>query len=406
MAFGKIYGLVDNPRTFVCLMVAKANNLDLELVESVPGQVDKAIHPLGKVPAFVGANGFALTECIAIAVYLASQNEKTTLLGKTKQDYASILRWMSFTNQDVLSAIAGWFRPLLGRDAYNKKAVEESSKRALAAMDVLEAHLTANTFLVGERFTLADLFAAAIVSRGMAFVLDREWRLAHPAVTRWFETVINQPIYKAVVPETVFCEEALKNVPPKKEEKAKPTPAPKKAAAEAEEEEEKPAPKPPKHPLESLPKPSMILDDWKRKYSNEDSRTVAFPWFWEHYNPEEYSLWRVEYKYNDELKLTFMSNNLIGGFFARLEASRKYLFGTLTVYGENNNNFIRGAFLARGTEHEPAFDVAPDWESYNFTKLDPSKPEDKKYIEDEWAQDTNAVIDGKEYVWAQGKVFK
>lgn len=99
----------------------------------------------------------------------------------------------------------------------------------------------------------------------------------------------------------------------KKEEAAKPAPAPKAAAAAAApaEEEEKPAPKA-KHPLESLPKPSMILDDWKRKYSNEDTRSVAMPWFWENYNPEDYSLWKVDYKYNDELKMTFMSNNLIG----------------------------------------------------------------------------------------------
>lgn len=29
---------------------------------------------------------------------MQSQNEKTTLLGKTKQDYASILKWMSYFN--------------------------------------------------------------------------------------------------------------------------------------------------------------------------------------------------------------------------------------------------------------------------------------------------------------------
>lgn len=28
--------------------------------------------------------------------------------------------------------------------------------------------------------------------------------------------------------------------------------------------------------------------------------------------PEDYSLWRVDYKYNDELTLIFMSSNLIG----------------------------------------------------------------------------------------------
>lgn len=30
--------------------------------------------------------------------HVQSQNEKTTLLGKTKQDYASILKWLSYFN--------------------------------------------------------------------------------------------------------------------------------------------------------------------------------------------------------------------------------------------------------------------------------------------------------------------
>ena len=43
-----------------------------------------------------------------------------------------------------------------------------------------------------------------------------------------------------------------------------------------------------------------------------------------------------------------MSANLIGGFHNRLEGSRKYLFGSAGVYGENNNSKIVGAYLARG----------------------------------------------------------
>jgi elongation factor 1-gamma len=137
--------------------------------------------------------------------------------------------------------------------------------------------------------------------------------------------VCNQPTYKAIVDKPIMVEEALKNIPPKKEEhtkkqkepkpqatpKAAPKPKEKEPEDEEEEEEaEKPAPKP-KHPLEALPKPSMVMDDWKRQYSNSDTRTVALPWFWEHYKPEEYSLWRIDYKYNSELTLTFMSGNLI-----------------------------------------------------------------------------------------------
>jgi elongation factor 1-gamma len=337
---------------------------------------------------------------------VTSQNEKTTLLGKTKQDYASILRWMSFANSELGPRFGAWYRPLLGTDPYNKKAVDDASKAALGNMQVLETHLTHNTFLVGERLTLADIFAAAIVSRAFALVLDKEWRSKNVATTRWYTTVVNQPIYKAVVENPTFAEEAIKYTPPKKEEKPKKEAAPKPAAATNDEEDEpKPEPKG-KHPLEALGKPTLILDEWKRQYSNEETRTAALPWFWQNYKPDEYSLWLVDYKYNNELKLTFMANNLIGGFFARLEASRKYLFGAAAVYGQNYDCLIRGAFLVRGQEHLPAFDVAPDWESYEFKKLDHTKEEDRKLIEDLWAWDVPVIKEGKEFPFADGHVFK
>lgn len=117
--------------------------------------------------------------------------------------------------------------------------------------------------------------------------------------------------------EFSFIDEAIQYTPPKKEVKKqepKKEAAPKAAAKPADDdddEEDKPVPKP-KHPLEALEKPTLALDDWKRKYSNEDTRSVALPWFWETVKPEEYSLWRVDYKYNDELTQVFMSSNLVG----------------------------------------------------------------------------------------------
>ena len=235
-------------------------------------------------------------------------------------DYASIVRWMSFSNSELLRALSGWFRPLIGRDPYNKKSVEDSKKEAQQILNVLESHFLVHTFLVGERITLADLYMASQISRGFQFVLDKAWRDENPNVTRWYETIVNQPIWSAVIEKPVFIDEAVKYTPPKKEPKAAQAPAAakpekkKEKAKDVDEEEEEPrqeAPKP-KHPLEALPKPTLILDDWKRKYSNEDTRDVALPWFWEQYKEDDYSLWRVDYKYNDELTMTFMSNNLIG----------------------------------------------------------------------------------------------
>lgn len=63
--------------------------------------------------------------------------------------------------------------------------------------------------------------------------------------------------------------------------------------------------------------------------------------------------------------------------------------------------------MVRGEEALPAFDVAPDWESYEFTKLDPSKASDKAFVEDMWSWDKPIEgPNGKEYTWADGKVFK
>ncbi|PLB49469.1 eEF1-gamma domain-containing protein [Aspergillus steynii IBT 23096] len=411
MAFGKLYGLPDNGRTIAILVAAKANDVELELVNTQANSAadfNKSaeytkLSPLGKIPAFEGANGYTLSEAIAIAVYVTSQNEKTTLLGKTKQDYASILRWLSYVNAEVLPRFGAWYRPLMGLDAYNKKNVDEASKAALKNLSVLNTHLTANTYLVGERITLADFFAAALLTRAFATVLDKTFRSENPAIARWYQTIINQPAFKAVVEKPVLVDEIIKYTAPKKEEKPKKEAAPAAPAAEKPAEE---APKKAKHPLEALGKPEFVLDDWKRFYSNEDTRPTSLPWFWQNYKPEEYSLWRVDYKYDNELKLTFMANNLIGGFHARLEGSRKYLFGAQSVFGTNYDCIIRGVFLVRGQEHAPAFDVAPDWESYNFEKLDPSKDEDRKYIEDMWAWDTSVTINDKEYPWVDGHVFK
>jgi elongation factor 1-gamma len=317
---------------------------------------------------------------------------------------------MSFFNSEVLPKMGGWYRPLLGKDPYNKKSVEDSSKAALKAISVAEEHLLHHTYLVGERITLADLFSVAIIARGYEFFFDKAWRAEHPNVTRWYETVYNQPIYSAVAPKFELLDTPkLTNTPPKKPEQPKKEAkkeAPKAAPKKVEDDEDAaPAEPKAKHPIALLPRSSFDLDEWKRYYSNHDT-PEAMKWFWENVPFTDYSIWKVSYKYNDELTMTFMSNNLIGGFNNRLEASRKYLFGCASVFGGNNNSIIQGAFVIRGDDHKPVFDVAPDWESYDFEKLDPTNAEDKDLVDLHWSWDRPITVGGKEYAHATGKVFK
>ena len=137
---------------------------------------------------------------------------------------------------------------------------------------------------------------------------------AIPNVTRWFLNCVNQPEFSSVIGQVTLASEEEQYDAKKFKSAPSVPPSPKKdkAAASPEttlelEKEDK------KNPLDLLPPSPFILDEWKRFYSNNETRPDAINWFWEKYDAEGYSMWRVDYKYNQELDLLFMSSNLIGG---------------------------------------------------------------------------------------------
>ncbi|KAK6200038.1 uncharacterized protein RJT21DRAFT_140297 [Scheffersomyces amazonensis] len=411
MSLGTLYVLPGSPRSFIIMDLIKYFKIDIEIKDDLECPAFQAKFPSHKTPAFVGPKGFKLHETLAILNYVLSfvpKDELKGFLGKNNEQYASILKYLSFFNTEFISSFIKALFMVIGKAPYNKKLYDEKIEELDLYGQMLESRLSEFTYLVGERITLADIASASCFSKAYGSVLGKPYGQKYPNVIRWFNTVKSHPIFAGRFDDFVAPEQPLTFVPPKKEKKEqKPKEEkPKKAAKEVEEEEEKPVEEPkPKHPLDLLPR--ISLEEWKRVYSNEDTRAKAIPWFWENqYKPEEFSLWKVDYKYNDELTLTFMSNNLVGGFFNRLSASTKYLFGTLVVYGENNNNGITGFFLVRGQDYAPAFDVAPDWESYSYTKLDGNDAETRKFIDNMLAWDEPVEVNGEKREIADGKVFK
>lgn len=353
-----------------------------------------------------------LNQAVAVNRYILSlAKDKKGLQGKEFKDEYLTLQWANRADSDVLQKILGPVFDLAINGEPTQAKVNSIIETANHGFSVFEDYLKKNTYLVGEQLTLADIESAGLFFFVLSFLVDAKWQKEHPSIVRWAKTVLNGPAYaKKFKGSFAFSKDgdvegATKGIKAcmgllpaeKKQEKSAKAPA---------AEPQQPA-KPAKHPLELLGKPSTPIDALKRNYSNKETREEVLPWFWnEFYNDEEWSIWKVDFKYNDELTLTFMSNNLIGGFFARLSASVKYMFGAAVVFGENNNNGIRGAYVVRGKEFEPAFDVAPDWESYNFTRLDASKPEDREELNDLWAWDKPIIYNGKPYEIADGKVLK
>lgn len=66
-----------NARTTVLLVVAAENNLDVELIETNPDNELSVeymrLNPLGRIPTFCAADGWVLTEVVAIALHCSSR---------------------------------------------------------------------------------------------------------------------------------------------------------------------------------------------------------------------------------------------------------------------------------------------------------------------------------------------
>ncbi|CAJ0961614.1 unnamed protein product [Ranitomeya imitator] len=207
--------------------------------------------------------------------------------------------------------------------------------------------------------------------------------------------------------ETPKKEKPAKEQKKEKEEK-KPAPPPASAAEEDLDESEKALAAEPKSkdPYAHLPKSSFIMDEFKRKYSNEDTLSVALPYFWEHFDKEGWSIWYSEYSFPSELTQSFMSCNLITGMFQRLDKLRKTGFASVILFGTNNDSSISGVWVFRG--QDLAFTLSEDWqidyESYNWRKLDPDSEECKTLVKEYFCWEGEFKHVGKPF--NQGKIFK
>lgn len=166
--------------------------------------------------------------------------------------------------------------------------------RLTRSLKTLESHISTRTFFVGERITLADLYIAAVIQNAVASTFDADLRAQMPNLVRHLETIVNQPKLAGIYGEITYVQKAIQFTPPpkeKKEKEAQPAPAPKAEkkpkAKEVDEEEDDLVPAEPKvkNPLDDLPKSTFNLEDWKRAYSNKETRGAggALEWLYEKY---------------------------------------------------------------------------------------------------------------------------
>ena len=154
-----------------------------------------AINPNGRVPARVD-DGFVIVESLAINLYLASRYGGP-LAPASWQETALATQWSFWVVTEVE-------KPLLLASANRKlfapgERDEAQAEMAIGKLDrpfkVLDAHLAARPWLLGDRFTVADLNVATVMDLAPqcdialeAWPRLHEWHqrcLARPAASDW-----------------------------------------------------------------------------------------------------------------------------------------------------------------------------------------------------------------------------
>jgi elongation factor 1-gamma len=407
----KIYGN-KNADLYKALITAKYYGINLEVADA-----DTSKNPAGKVPTLETADG-VIYESNAIVRHIARVGgDKAALYGKTAFEAGLIDQWIEFAATSIDLPALAWTLPIEGLIPNNGLATKKAGEDIKKVFQVLDSHLLTRTYLVGNRVSLADIVVANSLVRLFELVLDPAFRAGFVNATRWFNTIVNQPNFVAVRGNITLADKVAQPAKQEKEKKEKAPAAPKeekpkqekpkkqeKPAAEEEEEEEGEKEERKKNPLDDLPKSNFVMDEWKRVYSNNDTRSVAIPWFHEKYDPAGFCAFWADYKYNDEIANdpSYKVNNLIGGFYQRLEKLHKYAFGTMNIYGEQGSFEIHGVWVFRGADVPPDMKECDDSEVYEWKRADFSDAAQKAKFDDYIAWE--GEVNGKKF--NSGKVFK
>ena len=147
----------------------------------------RAINPTGAVPGLQLDDGRVLSESLAILCYLA---EGTPYLPADAYERAKVLQWLSFENDYLQNSIGSLrFWKLTGKQRPHE-LVHAKVHIGMRCLVILEEALEKSAFLVGGRYTIADIACYAYTHLAEEAGLP----LRHcPNVVAWLARVRAQP---------------------------------------------------------------------------------------------------------------------------------------------------------------------------------------------------------------------
>jgi glutathione S-transferase len=155
-----------------------------------------AINPNHKIPLLQWPDGQALAESNAILFHLA---DGSRFLPDDSFQQGQVLQWMFFeqySHEPYIAVVRSWHR--YGLVDEHRAELAEKVARGYEALGLMEQHLAGHPFLVGDRYSVADiaLYAYTHVAEEGKFELSR-----FPAIRSWMKRVAGEPRHVTITAE-------------------------------------------------------------------------------------------------------------------------------------------------------------------------------------------------------------
>ncbi|WFU09815.1 glutathione S-transferase family protein [Rhizobium sp. CB3090] len=185
---------------FQSVPVIQASRLENPLSPDAPVNTMSAeflaVNPMGMIPA-VKDGDLVLHESLAINLYLA-RKYGGPLSGKTVEEEGLLGMWTMWAATEVepysVAVVRIYDLSQENTDA-GKAGIAVACRSLKRPLDVLEKHLTGQDYLLGDRFTVADLNLAEVLR-----YVQTEQALfdSHANVKTWIERCQSRDAYKAM----------------------------------------------------------------------------------------------------------------------------------------------------------------------------------------------------------------
>ena len=195
-----------SPRRVRIFLAEKGIDVETEQVDLGAGEQFsddfRRVNPDCVVPALVLDDGTCLSEAIAICQYLEERHPEPALFGSTPEERALVSMWNAKIEQQglwsVMDALRNYAKSFKGKalsglDSYEQipELAERGRLRAQRFFNRLDAQLADHRFMVGEKFSVADITALAFVDFAKWIKLEIPDDAVH--LRRWHAEVSSRP---------------------------------------------------------------------------------------------------------------------------------------------------------------------------------------------------------------------